>query len=320
MNMRRRKEDKIKLKKKISFKFFKEHKRITTCLIVVFILLGSFLTINYGRYVKDIIEVYYLRTKNFYFSSDKLTIHGKSYEINPWGGTTNYSISISMSSLLNSLKGTDSDIIYDLSCSTDGNVDCFIGAPGTTTVERTIRSEDNSDNFVVNIAPKSNVNLHDGDRVSVNVTAKSKAPYVEELSATFILVIGNYGINYEIEDKAGNVYFDSIVTNTLDTSRAEVTLTITDPSVVIDMSNNILDVDSTTYETSLSYDYKDDDEDGNLDNDATQHNYIKSITFVLEPKSSIMVRYYKKIPSNDYTYVNGDSEAPIVSFSHRIIE
>ena len=121
IKVKRRKEDKIKLNKKISLRFFKEHKRITTCLIVVFVLLGSFLTINYGRYVKDIIEVYYLRTKNFYFTSDKLTIHGKDYEINPWGGTTNYNLSISMSSLLNSLKGTDTDIIYDLSCSTSNS-------------------------------------------------------------------------------------------------------------------------------------------------------------------------------------------------------
>ena len=320
IKVKRRKEDKIKLNKKISLRFFKEHKRITTCLIVVFVLVGSFLTINYGRYVKDIIEVYYLRTKNFYFTSDKLTIHGKDYEINPWGGTTNYNLSISMSSLLNSLKGTDTDIIYDLSCSTDNNVECYINTPGVTMVERTIKSEDNADNFIITIAPKSGVTLHDGDKVSVVVTAKSKSPYIEELSATFNLIIGNYGINYEIEDTPGNVYLDAIVSNTLDTSRAEITLTINDPSIVIDMSTNILEDPNTRYETELTYDYKDDDGDGVIDDDATKHNYIKKITFVVEPKSSIMVRYYKKIPSNNYSYVNGDTNQPVISFDKRIIE
>lgn len=318
--MKRRKEDKLKLSKKFSLTFFKEHKKITTCVIVVFILLGSFFTIHYGRYVKDIIEVYYLRTKNFYFSSDKLTIHGKSYEINPWGGTTNYELSISMSSLLNSLKGTNSDVSYQLSCEADGKVICYMDSPGTTSVERTIKVEDHSDNFVVTIAPANGVTLRDGDKVSVTVVAKSISPYEEELKATFVLVIGNYGINYEIEDSPGSVYFDSIVTNTLDTTKASVTLTIMNPSVVIDMSNSILTMDTTTYETELSSDYKDDNGDGQIDNDATQHNYIKKITFLVEPKSSVMVRYYKKIPSNNYSYISGDASTPVVSFEKEMLE
>lgn len=317
--MKRRTEDKIKINKKISLTFFKEHKKITTCVIVVFILLGSFFTIHYGRYVKDIIEVYYLRTKNFYFTSDKLTIHGKNYEINPWGGTTNYELSISMSSLLNSLKGTDTDIVYQLSCDTDGKVVCYMDSPGTTSVERTIKTDDHSDNFVITIAPQNGVTFRDGDKTSVTVTAKSISPYVEELKATFVLVIGNYGINYEIEDSPGSVYFDSIVTNTLDTSKAQVTLTITDPAVVIDMNNAILNVASTSYETEVSYDYVDADGDGVLDADATEHNYIKKITFIVEPKSSVLVRYYKKITSEDYSYTSGDDKTPIVSFEKETI-
>lgn len=318
--MRKGKEGKVKLNKRISFKFFKEHKKLVTCVIVAFVLLCSFVTINYGRYVKDIIEVYYLRTKNFYFSSDKLTIHGKNYEINPWSGTTNYELSISMSSLLNSLKGTDSNIIYDLSCSTDGKVDCYIGTPGSTNVERTINNVNHSDNFIVNISPANGVKLQDGDRVSVDVKAVSKSPYIEELTATFVLVIGNYGVNYEIEDTPGDIYFDAIVTNTLDTSKAKITLEITDPAVALDMSNNILTVDTTTYETGLSYDYKDDNEDGVIDSDATKHNYIKKISFIVEPKSSMMVRFYKKIPSKNYSYINGDENQPVVSFTKEIIE
>ena len=59
------------LKRIIKFNSLKNHKKIMVSLIVVIAFLGFFLTINYGRYVKNIIEVYYLRTKNFYFNSDK---------------------------------------------------------------------------------------------------------------------------------------------------------------------------------------------------------------------------------------------------------
>lgn len=318
--MKRRSEKKSKSKNFVFLRFFQEHKKIATCLILAFVFLGSFFVVNYGRYVKDVIEVYYLRTKNFYFTSDKLTINEKKYEIKPWGGTSDYELSISMSSLLNSLKGTNSNISYSLSCETDGKVDCFFEIPGTTEVERTIATETHSDNFVVTVSPKNGVRLKDGDKISVKVVANSISPYKEKLSANFILIVGNYGINYEIEDKVGNIYFDSIVTNTLDTTKAKVTLTITDPSVVIDMSNNILNVGTTTITEAMEKDYKDSNNDGILDSDATEHVYVKSVTFILEPKSSLMVRFYKKIPSRNYSYVNGDGTQPIVSFSRELIE
>ena len=295
--MKERKEKVSEKKNRMFFSFFKKHKSLSICLIVTILMLGTFFVINYSRYVKEVLEVYYLRTKNFYFNSDKLTITGKSYEINPWSGTVNYDITINMNSLLNSLKGASSSITYDLTVSCDSRVNCYIESPGQTSMGRTITYDTHTDNFNVTIAPKAGVTLSDGDRIKVDVTAVSTSPYVEELKGTFYLVIGNYGLNYEIEDEPGRIYFDSIITNTLDTTTATIKLSITDISKVsIDMDNNILHIGSTTTTTTRYNNY----------------DYINTVTFQIAPKSSWMVRYYKSEPNNDYSYIGVGN--PIVSF------
>ncbi len=302
-------------KQRNSFKFFKKHKKLSVILILVVISLGSFFVINYGRYVKNIIEVYYLRTKNFYFTSDKLTINGKTYEINPWGGTETYSITINMSSMLNSLKGTDSNISYNVDCSTKGNISCYFDTAGQTTDSRTITTNDHTDSFTVHVSPNGPLNNNNGE-ISVTIHAKSTSPYVEELSGKFKFVIGNYGLNYTIEDVASRVYFNSVVTNTLDTDTKKVKLTITDPTLVsIDMTDNILkglsqqsNANNIGY-TVVSLNTTD------IHGNNTTANYIKTITFEIAPKSSLLVKFYKNNPNADYSFKMGQSGTPAVQFA-----
>lgn len=305
-----------KIKKIINSKFVREHKKLCIGLVVCLCFLGLFVTVNYGRYVKNVIEVYYLRTQNFYFNSDKLNINGKEYEIKPWEGNLPHDINISMNSLLNSLKGTTEDIKYNVSCSSDKNVDCFIvevKGDGTENVvdsvqERTILASSNLDNFVIRVSPKSNVEFKEGDKVKVSVKAQSTFPYKEELSADFILIIGNYGISYLIEDVPGEVYFDVIVTNTLDSKTAAITLDITDLSLVsIDMTNSILNNPATDIVTAK------------YTIDGKQYDYIKKISFDLAPMSSMMVRYFKANKNENYSYsVTEESGTPIVAMTKEI--
>lgn len=291
-----------KKSKNLFFGFFKKHKAISISLITVVMILGSFLVINYSRYVKDIVQLYYLRTKNFYFNSDKLTIHGKNYTIYPWEGTLDYDITINMNSMLNSLKTTDSTILYDVTFNCDSRVTCYIGSPGTTLSHRSLsETSDYMDTFKITVSP--NTTLHDDDEIEVEIIATSTSPYVEELKATFTLKVGNYGLNYKIEDQVGRIYFDSIVTNTLDNETALVELSITNlADVSIDMSNDILtiiesDGNNNTNATTATYD---------------GHSYIKTITFTMVPKSSMLVRYYKANPANNYE--SDGTGSPIVSF------
>ncbi|MBO7078431.1 MAG: hypothetical protein J6W64_01315, partial [Bacilli bacterium] len=228
-----------KKSKKLFFGFFKKHKTLSISLITILMVLGSFLVINYSRYVKEIVQMYYLRTKNFYFNSDKLTILGKNYEIYPWGGTLDYDITINMDSMLNSLKATDSTVLYDVTFSCDSRVQCYIGTPGTTVDHRSLSESSNySDTFKVTVHPTTT--LANNAEIPVEIVATSTSPYVEVLKAKFILRVGDYGLGYSIEDEVGRIFFDSIVTNTLDNETALVKLEITNLSLVsIDMSNDI---------------------------------------------------------------------------------
>lgn len=292
-----------KTKSKMFLKYFKEHKKITISLIVCLGFLVCFLTINYGRYVKNIIEMYYLRSQNFYFSSDKLTINGKYYEIEPWEGKSAHQINITMSGLHNSLKWTTVDINYNVSCEVEGPISCSIGDEGPTAA-RTIYAADefeHTDSFNVIVSPTAEDELIEGDRVTVHVKAVSTDPYVEELTATFTLIIGNYGVNYQIEDEKGRVYFDSIITNKREKDEARVTLTITNPDeIAFDMTNPVLDQEGIETVTI-------DGSDGNQ--------YIYKVTFVVEPESSMMVRYFKKNANADYSYVVSEEQVePVVSF------
>lgn len=305
--MSKKKDVKI-VKKSVFFNFFQVHKKLATFLIIGVGFLGFFLAMNYGRYVKDIIEVYYLRSQNFYFNSDKLTIHGKTYEINPWGGTIDYGINVNMNSLLNSIKGTSVPITYDVTCEGDDKVDCYFDTLGTRELHNTIDVEDHADSFVVTVTPRNGVSFTNGERVSVTVVATSTSPYKETLSATFELVIGDYGLNFEIEDVAGSVYFDALVTNTLDTTSAMITLTIPDDyidSIYFDMTNPIMQQDSFTSSTST----------------VNGDEYITKVTFLLEPKSSLLVKYYKNDSTKNYSYVLGDtSKTPVIDFDVQKIE
>ncbi len=300
---------KISLKKSLFYNFFKTHKKLATVLVISVGFCVSLLAANYSRYVADIIQVYYLRTQNFYFSSDKLTIHGKNYEISPWSGTEDYSINVTMSSLLNSLKKTSVDIDYSISCVGDSKVGCYIDTPGTVSMDRVVPFAGNSDWFNVVVFAKDGVNLDDGDEVKVKVVAESISPYKEKLSATFTLVIGNYGLNYKIEDSMGSVYFDSIVTNTFDTEtvRVKLAIPVTEigntgvyevPDIYFDMSNVVLNQSGVEISTIPAED---------------TNEYISEIIFDVDPKSSVMVRFFKKYSARNYSYATGETIPPIMT-------
>ncbi len=296
--MKRKETTKNSTKKRVAFSFFKKHKALSVSLVIIAAAVASFLVVNYGRYVKDIIQVYYLRTKNFYFNSDKLTILGKTYQINPWDGTEPYTININMNSFANSLKGTEDNIVYDVRCVADTNSVCYFGTMGTTTQRRTIYSANHTDNFVVTVALKNGIDPDDIHDVNVQIIASSVSPYEEELKATFNLVIGDYGVGYKIEDEAGRLYMDALVSNATPNDTYKFVLEITDVSKYsIDMSNNILSAPGTV-----------------VVEDAQKN--IKRIEFNVEPKSSMMVRYYKSNPEENKTYPNDNGLPPAINISY----
>ncbi len=294
-------------------------------IIIVLIIALCFITLfsAFGRYVLNSVNNFFVRTKEFYFYSDKLSENQAIYQIDNWTGVDPYTITINMNSIENNLKKSTYDISYNIEYECSSNATCQLSKTNGI-----ILSNTNSDYFNVIITP--NTGLSTGDKVTVSITANSTSKYKKKLSAKFTLVVGQEMLSYEIVDAESNKYLDFNITNTLsyynvetafgsykvgdkidvdtyltlsDTDRAKcysamVTLSF-DPKVVL------LDMTNTNYLNAINTTTK---KIGNS-------NYINSITFKVEPISSATVRFYKVDVSKDYTYpiVNSKSIINITS-------
>ena len=287
-----------------------KHKIKQILILIALIICTLTLVSTFGRYVVNTINNFFLRSKEFYFYSDKLTDTSAYYQINNWTGADPYTITINMNSRLNNLKATSYDIDYNISYKCSTNCTCQLSKTTGIIVATT-----NTDYFNLVLTP--NIGLKTGDTVWVQITAETNSKYKKKLDATFKLVVGQEDLYYEIVDTAENKYFDLNLTNTLsyykvrqafdnyhiddrldvDTylalsddnkakcSSAIITISFDPNTVLLDMTNsNYLNATNVT-KTSIS-----------------GSNYISGMTFEMEPISSTIVRFYKKNASEDYTY------------------
>ena len=101
-------------------KRIKERKKINKVnlitMIVIIVLIVSYLTSSFGRYALNFVNDFYLRSKEFYFYSNKLLATGKTVTINDWPGTDSYNISVEMNSRENNILVSRSDITYNIAC------------------------------------------------------------------------------------------------------------------------------------------------------------------------------------------------------------
>lgn len=281
-------------------------------IIILLVIALCFITLTsaFSRYVLNGINNFFVRTKEFYFYSDKLKENSAVYQIDNWTGIDPYTITVNMNSMENNLKKATYDISYDISYECTSNATCQLSKTSGV-----ILADTNSDYFNLVITP--NVGLKTGDKVSVEITVTSTAQYTKTLKAKFTLVVGKENLSYEIVDAKSNKYLDLNITNTLsyykvgtafgsynvgdkidvDTyltlSNADkekcysalITLKFNPKEVLLDMTNtNYLNAISTT---TVSIDGS---------------NYINGMTFKVDPISSAVVRFYKIDINKDYTY------------------
>lgn len=281
-------------------------------ILIIFILILCFIAITstFSRYVLNSINNFFVRTKDFYFFSDKLKEQRAVYQIDNWSGVDPYTITINMNSMENSLKKVDYDVDYQIEYTCTSNATCQISK-----TEGTIKSDTNTDFFNVVITP--NTTMDTGDRVTVSIKAISNSKYKKTLEGLFTLVVGKEQLSYEIVDSAQSQYLDLNITNTLsyykvqeafgtykvddkididtylaleDTDKSKcysalITLKF-DPNVVL------LDMTNTNYLNATNVTTK----------EINGSNYINSLTFKVEPISSTVVRFYKVDITQDYTY------------------
>lgn len=306
------------------FKFIKTNRKARIFSVTIVSIATLFLIVNYGRYVKDIIDNYITRTQRFYFNSDKLTTDCKEFEINYWPGVDPYPINIQLNSMDNNLRVAPIDIDYTVTCSPTMGLRCDLSQTRGTIDDSGV------DSFVVTAIPDAI--FDSGDTVSLTVKAKASEPFEKELCADFVFVVGDYGLSYKIEDEANSPYLEAIISNTVDyykviepfgenneyyvgrqisaslyeeltpaeqakCASALITLSF-DPTVVrLDMTNYY-------YQNKRSQVI---DQIGGFD-------YVKEFTFAVKPQTSVAIKFYKLQRSNDYTYPLGNNPQ-IVQFS-----
>ena len=286
---------------------------------IIFLLAMMITSISFiiilARYVTTGVNNFFLRSKEFYFFSDKLSENLEIFQIENWSGVDDYTITINMNSRKNNLEVASYDIEYDIEYSCSNNAICQVSKTSGN-----ISSVDNTDFFNVTITP--NTQLQTGDKVVVYITATSKTEYVKQLKGRFTFVVGKENLTYQITDKSNSPYAELSVTNTLTYYTVEeafgtyqkgykidfdtylalteeekskcysgVVLITFDPRVVL------LDNTSETYQNAISTTTQTIDD----------KEYINSITLSIEAISSVNVRFYKVDTSQDYTYPNNDN-------------
>ena len=290
----------------------------------ILIILGIILclisfVIVFGRYVTNSVNNFFMRSKEFYFNSDKLSESGTVFQIDNWSGVEDYTLIINMNSRKNNIEVASYDISYDISYDCSANAICQLSETSGI-----ISKDDNTDSFNVIITP--NTQLKTGDKVVVNIKATSTSNYSKVLKGKFTLVVGKENLTYQITDKTNNPYMDLRITNTLSYYVVNEAFGEYQQGYKIDIDtylalseenkakchSSIVKIDFDPNEILLdltSESYK------NATNTTTtiieQKNYINSITLPIDAISSADLRFYKVDISKDYTYPNQENDSVV---------
>ena len=285
--------------KKLKKKYRKKTKRTNKIIMLFVTLLATgAITATSARYVYKAIHEHYISSKDFFFSSDKLSTEGTEYEItNNWSGAESYTIEVNVSSKKNDMATTATDITYDVTATCSPNITYTLSKQSGTIVG-TDNNGVNEDSFSVIVNPANGTALGNGETAWVQVVATSTSPYAEVLTGKLILEVGSSDIAYEIVDEVGSPYLTVNITNSTSASAA-VTLAYSPNDVLIDMTSRFYLTSSTHLTQAIS-----------------QYNYINSVTANVASLGTTSVKFYKNDPNQNYSYFNENGVVPIISLSY----
>lgn len=288
-------------------------------IILAIILCSISFVIIFGRYVTNSVNNFFIRSKEFYFFSDKLSEKRDIFQVDNWSGVDDYTIVINMNSRKNNIQVASYDIAYDIKYTCTSNAICQLSK-----TEGVISKDSNTDSFNLTITP--NTQLQTGDKVTVQIEATSKTSYTKTLKGKFTLVVGKENLTYQITDEPDNPYMDLRITNTIsyyvvneafgsyavkDKIDIDTYLALSDEdkakcysSVVLiafDPSEVLIDITNENYQkaanvTTTTIDGK---------------SYINSFTLAIDAISSADLRFYKVDTSQDYTYPNSENDSVV---------
>ena len=306
--------------KKTIHKYLKKTHVKIICIIVVLFMLSPVIY-SFSRYIANIVNDYYLESKNFYFNSNRVKQSGSLYKINNWTGVGDFSLDISVNSRKNAIHASDFDITYNVTYTCPADVICTLNKNSGTIYHAT-----NDDDFRLTITPQRAFN--DGESVTVHIAAISQSPYIKKIEADFQMIVGKRGVTYEITDETNRPYLMVAITNAITSYKIITAFDSYSVGDEIDMSvyRALSDVNKAKCASAiimLSFDPNIvllDTTSSVLNNATTQTqlingvSYVREITFKVDAMSSYEVRFYKKTPSANYSY-HGTGGPPIITFN-----
>ena len=271
-------------------------------LCLIFLLILIYITpkfYSFARYIYNVAYEHYLSAKDFYFTSDKLTLSHTEYEVtNNWSGADTYQVIVNMSSKRNDLAMTESDIDYYITYTCSDNITCTLDK-STSTIIGTGNNGVNEDAFTVNINPANGTALSDGEMAWVDIIATSTSPYSQTISGKLIFEVGTADISYEIIDEANSPY---LTLNIINSTSVDTNVTLSyDPTIVLlDMTNRFYLNAQTTYNSQTLNNYS----------------YINNITSPVPALSTTSVKFFKTNSSNNYSHLAGSSGTPVITLTY----
>jgi len=271
-------------------------KKVAIVGIVILIVLAFAISVL-GRYIYNRVREAYLTARQFYFSSDILTVSGAEYQYDNWGGLDVYPIEIELYSYNNQISKLDYDLDYTVTCSTSDTdkIKCTVNSydeDATNTDTGTILATTNTSKVIVYVTPLAT--MRENETVKVLVSASTEVPYQKTISCEFTLKIENQGgTNYSIEDVANRDYAILKLVNTNDIA-TQVTLEFDPSKLRLDMNDDAY-VNNAGIETSTI--------DGNQ--------YVKKVVFNLNGETAKNVKFYKVDKTQNYSYPGVQATSPI---------
>lgn len=293
---------------------YKKQQIIIFALIILSLL--SFVII-FGRYVTNSVNNFFVRSKEFYFYSDKLSEDNAVYQVDNWSGVDDYVFTINMNSNSNNIEVATYDIGYEVTYKCSDNAICQLSKTSGTILANT-----NSDSFYITITP--NTQLSTGDKVTVEIEVKSTAPYKKTLKGKFTLVVGKEKLSYQITDDEQSPYMILSMTNTLsyynvkeafgefkvgDKIDIDKYLELTDENkekcysaivkIKFEPTQILFDVTNSAYSDAIEM----------TTTKINGKTYINGFTIKVDAISSREIRFYKVDVSKNYTYPNQNNSS-----------
>ncbi len=284
----------------------RKNKPLNLIIILIILVVVIFFTpniISAAKYVYNVAYDHYLASMDFYFKSDKLNIEHSEYQItNNWSGAQTHTITVNMSSKLNDMAFTYSDIDYTITVTCSDNVEVTTSKNSGTIIgtnHTEILEGHNQDSFSIYVNPKNGVALQNTETAWVDVCAKAVSPYEQYIYGKLIIEVGSSSIYYEIVDSVNSPYLTVNIVNS-SAQASNVTLSYNPQQVLLDMTNRFYINNATSTDTPIN-----------------GYDYLNSITANVPSLSTTSVKFYKVDASQNYSYSPTDTNVtPIITLSH----